>query len=129
MSKWLSKFTKKSQSPTDKADIVTSVSGMSVPNPPTLAEKNNYPVNQNLQTNAEKNFIFDQINEGSFLVSPEEIRFEFEERAAIFEYEGGFTRKEAEERAYRQTLKEFLSQQYPGTLAEFESIIYQSTIN
>ena len=63
------------------------------------------------------------------LVSPEEIRFEFEERAAIFEYEGGFTRKEAEERAYRQTLKEFLSQQYPGTLAEFESIIYQSAIN
>ena len=54
------------------------------------------------------------------LVSPEEIRFEFEERAAIFEYEGGFTRKEAEERAYRQTLKGFISGRYPEVLAEFE---------
>lgn len=60
----------------------------------------------------------------SSLVSPDETRFEFEERAAIFEYEGGFAREEAENRAYQQILKEFISGRYPEILAEFESIIY-----
>ena len=60
------------------------------------------------------------------LVSPENIRSEFEERAAIFEYEGGFTRKEAEDRAYQHALREFVLDHYPAIIEQFESIIFSS---
>ena len=126
MSKWLSKFTEKPQSPTDIPDIVTCVSALSVSDSPISRKKSNYPSNQNLQMNAEEHSIFDQIHEVTTLASSEKTRFEFEERAAVFEYEGELPRKEAEERAYQLILKDFLSQRYPKILAEFESIIFNN---
>ena len=58
----------------------------------------------------------------------EELKIEFEERAAIFEYEGGFAREEAEARALSIILKEFISGRYPEILAEFESIVYGKSV-
>lgn len=48
----------------------------------------------------------------------------YNERAAIFQYEGGMSISEAEYHAYLETLKEFMDCEHPEISVLFESIIY-----
>ncbi len=49
----------------------------------------------------------------------------YNERASIFQYEGGLTKSEAEYNAYLETLNEFIVTKYPDILNVFELIIYE----
>ncbi len=74
MTKWPSKFRKRSLSCTDSVDTVVTVSALSVDNASTSVKNDDTNLSQDL--------------------SREGLKALYEERAAIFEYEGGFSRKE-----------------------------------
>lgn len=48
----------------------------------------------------------------------------FEERAAIREFEAGFTKEEAERLAYQETLEDYVYSHHPSIKTKFETIIY-----
>jgi hypothetical protein len=59
----------------------------------------------------------------------EESRYFYEERAAIYQYEAGYTQEEAERLAYQETLLLFLSHCYASIHAEFEAILFLPLID
>ena len=53
----------------------------------------------------------------------------YEQRAAIYEYEAGLPRIEAERLAYQDVALEYLQAKHPALLQELRSTIHQSTIH
>lgn len=117
MTKWLSKFTERPLSSTANADILSIMSVLSVSDSPIL-EKNSH---SNLKGEPLATLVEDSLNEN---VLVEEVKALYEERAAVFEYEGNMSRTEAEDRAYQYILGEFVRDHHPNTIKLFEEIIY-----
>lgn len=57
------------------------------------------------------------------------IKYFYEERVAIYQYEAGYSETEAEILAFKDTMLEYSLDHYPAIVAEVEKIVFNQTIN